>query len=98
MERIDLTAPHRTSPGTSTYEPAGLYLGFKEGVIILNLEGANGESVSAQWTDAAGENATAMMRALNKANLSTKSLLKRAMERALADGKLPTGTISGTPD
>ncbi len=41
--------------------------------------------------------ATTLMRVLNKANLFTKSLHKRIMEKAVADGKL-TGTISGPPD
>lgn len=98
MERIDLAAPIRVSAGFSTLEPVSLLLDLKAGIIVLNVEGANGEGLTAIWSDAAGEGATATMRALNKANLSTKSLFKRAMEKALADGKFGAGTISGTPD
>lgn len=98
MERIDLEAPVQARPGTTVFQPASLTLDWKGGAIVLNLDGANGVSATAVWSDAAGEDATGMMRALNKANLSTKSLVRRAMERALADGKIPAGTISGTPD
>jgi len=42
--------------------------------------------------------AVAMMRALNTANLSTKSLHRRILERLVEDGKLPAGTVTGSPD
>jgi hypothetical protein len=45
-----------------------------------------------------GETALTMMRQLNKANLSTLSLHRRILERLAADGKLPSGTITGDPD
>jgi hypothetical protein len=38
------------------------------------------------------------MIALNKVNLSTKSLHRRIIEQLQADGLLGTGTISGAPD
>ena len=39
-----------------------------------------------------------MIRFLNKADLSSKSLNKRIMERLLADGHIGAGTITGTPE
>jgi len=38
------------------------------------------------------------MLGLNKADLSAKSLNRRAIEKMQADGKLGTGTITGEPD
>ncbi len=45
-----------------------------------------------------GAEATALMIALNKANLSTKSLHRRVLEQLATDGVFGAGTISGTPD
>lgn len=44
-----------------------------------------------------GQTAINLMKALNKANLSTKSLHRRVIEKLINDGKLD-GTISGDPD
>lgn len=38
-----------------------------------------------------------LITALNKANLSVKSLERRILERLQTDGRIGTGTISGTP-
>ena len=48
-----------------------------------------------QWT---GNEAHTILRQLNTADLSSKSLVKRAIEKAQADGKLGSGNISGTPE
>lgn len=45
-----------------------------------------------------GETATAKMVALNKANLTTKSLHRRAIEMIQDDHPELAGTITGTPD
>ena len=44
-----------------------------------------------------GKKATQMIQSLNTANLSTKSMQKRILEKLAADGFLP-GTVQGTPD
>ena len=44
-----------------------------------------------------GQTAKDMIKFLNTANLSVKSMHKRILERLSADGKLP-GTVVGTPD
>ena len=46
----------------------------------------------------AGATATSLMTALNKANLSTQSLHSRILSQLVTDGKLPAGTVTGTPD
>jgi len=45
-----------------------------------------------------GDEACAKMKALNKANLSTKSLHRRVLEMLVADGRIDAGTITGTSD
>lgn len=45
-----------------------------------------------------GAEAVLLMTALNKADLSVKSLHKRILERLDLDGKLPDGTVTGSPD
>ena len=45
-----------------------------------------------------GDTATTLMRALNKADLSVKSLQRRILERLVVDGKLPAGAVTGTVD
>jgi hypothetical protein len=62
--------------------------------IEAGFRGDNNEYTSIGYE---GTEATNLMVALNKANLSTKSLHRRIMEKAIADGKL-SGTISGVPD
>jgi hypothetical protein len=42
--------------------------------------------------------ALVIMSALNKTNLSAKSLHARILERIAADGYLPSGTVTGIPD
>jgi len=45
-----------------------------------------------------GTAATNLMVALNKANLSVQSLHSRILSQLVTDGKLPAGTVTGTPD
>lgn len=42
--------------------------------------------------------ATKFMRTMNTANFTTKSMQKRILEKLSADGKLPPGSVTGTPD
>jgi hypothetical protein len=45
-----------------------------------------------------GSEASTLISQLNTANLSTKSLQKRILEKMAADGFLSAGAVSGTPD
>jgi len=56
---------------------------FGERVIVVQYSGAE---------------ATALMTALNKVNLSTQSLHQRVLTKLLADGKIPGGATSGVVD
>lgn len=103
-EALVLTTPE-VRPAVSTTDYRVVYLGLDwEGKqIVIRLRGTNGESRSFTYggrlaaTPEARADALAMMVALNTANLSTRSLQRRILERLVADGKL-TGTVSGTPD
>jgi hypothetical protein len=45
-----------------------------------------------------GDEAVNLSKILNTANLTTNSLQKRALNYAQANGCLPAGTVTGTPD
>jgi len=92
-EQLDLTAPI-VPPSRTTYTVQALSLNWPQAVIQATLLGSDGVLLVVGWEGAA---ATTLMVALNKANLSTSSLQKRVLQQAVTDGKLPAGTVSGTP-
>lgn len=93
-EKIDLTTPYKPDPREATdFTVAMLVLDrFGQGVHITLRK--NGVSAEFSYN---GDEAMDIMRALNKANLSIKSLDRRILEKLIADGKI-VGTISGSPD
>ena len=93
-EQLDLATAEQAAPGTVTWKPILLHLNSEQATIKAGFRGDNGEYTSIGYE---GTDATTLMVALNKADLSVKSLQRRIMERAVSDGKL-SGTISGTPD
>lgn len=90
-EQLDLTVPIVAT--RTTYVAQVLVLDFPNAVIKAGLLGSDGVTVTVEWT---GAQATTLMVALNKANLSVTSLQKRVLQQAVTDGKLPAGTVSGT--
>jgi hypothetical protein len=64
------------------------------GCIVINLRDNNNVQSNYQYT---GAPAITMIKSLNTANLTTKSMHKRILEKLSADGLLP-GTVTGTPD
>lgn len=93
-EQLDLTTPI-TGPTTSNLMVVQLGLDWEAAMIHIGVK--NTVTGYRQHFDYTGSTATNLMVALNKANLSTKSLQRRILEQLVADGKL-VGTISGTPD
>ncbi len=93
-EQLDLASPEQDTPGTVTWKPILLHLDWEQATIKAGFRGDNGEYTSIDYN---GTEATNLMVALNKADLTVKSLHRRVMEKAITDGKL-SGTISGTPD
>lgn len=96
-ERIDLTTAYPPPPAqTSQLHVMRLDLNWGAASIVIELrDSATG--ITHPPITYEGAIATTLMLALNVANLSTKSLHKRVLERLIADGKL-AGTIAGTPD
>ena len=107
QEVVTFTVPVYQSAGVSTFRVETLYLkramsatnpaeiraqlreadagsGFVEGgkVVVCAYDGALAASLIA---------------ALNTANLSTKSLERRVVERCQADGKIGAGSMTGSP-
>ncbi len=93
-EQLDLASAEQSAPGTLTWKPVLLHLDWEKATIKVGFRGDNGEYTSIGYE---GSDATTLMVTLNKADLSVKSLHRRIMEKAVADGKI-SGTISGTPD
>lgn len=68
--------------------------GVEPGFINIDLRNEHDEPSSYQYR---GKAATDMIRFLNTANLTVKSLHKRVLEQLSKDGLLP-GTVQGVPD
>jgi hypothetical protein len=64
------------------------------GLVGIELKDNNNERFSHSYY---GTEAVNMIKFLNTANLTTKSLHKRVLEKLSTDGVLP-GTVTGTPD
>jgi hypothetical protein len=95
MEAVTLTAPEVTPAITTTQYRVGVLLLDVDGAVIsIHVRGTNGERKEFRYT---GPPATDLMKFLNTANLSVKSLHKRILEKLSADGLL-VGTVTGTPD
>ena len=96
-ERIVLTAPVVTTRTLDGYTLAELNLRrWPSPLIVVRVMGPNGEMQSITYD---GTTATTLMTALNKANLSTRSLTARVFDRLVADyPQLFTGTVDATPD
>lgn len=104
-EEYALTNPEvKPEVVTTKYRIVLVTFNWEAGHIIIHLIKENApERVYCEYggpmaTEAERDEATKMMRNLNTANLTTKSMNKRMMEKLAADGKLPPGTITGVPD
>ena len=102
MEELALTDPV-TVPATTTakYRVVSLTLSLEylldpavPGAVLITLRDNNDVVSNYEY---GGQTAQDMIRFLNTANLTTKSMHKRILERLSSDGLLP-GTVVGTPD
>ena len=93
-EKLSLTTPI-TAPTITEYVVDGLRIRWAAEEIVVTLLGPNGEERVERYS---GDEALTRMRALNKANLTVKSLQRRVLEQLVTDGKLPGGSVSGSPD
>lgn len=92
-EQIDLTTPIAI-PSITSYQITKLILDWEGAGIVISLKSNTGQHLECGYN---GEEATALMLAMNKMNFTVTSIQKKVLQRLVTDGKL-TGTISGTPD
>jgi hypothetical protein len=105
MEILTLTTPEvRPAITTAIYRVVKLNFDWEAAYIFIGLRGENGELKTFTYggpepfvTEADRTKAITLMTALNKANLSIKSLQRRVIEQLVTDGKLD-GAVSGSPD
>ena len=96
METFTLATPI-AQPSTTDFRVGSIHLQrWPQWAIRVVFVGTNNEVK--QWTVNDASRAQTLITALNKANLSTKSLERRCIEQAQADGVLPAGNVTGTPD
>ena len=103
-EIITLNTAVQVDAGATVFRIALIVFDWEHALIKIHLRQWNagafvpdGKRVTASYE---GAEATTLMTQLNKVNLSTagNSLHQRVIARLLADGKLPSGNASGSPD
>lgn len=103
MESLILaTSEVKPQVSTSIYKLISLSLEWEQARIMIVLRGENNEIKTFIYGGPNGmitdkTKAINLMIALNKANLSVKSLHRRVIEQLISDGFI-SGTISGVPD
>jgi len=101
-EAITLTSPEVT-PAVTTANYTLVYLGlyWEQQQIVIHLRGEHGELKQLGYgglDTATRAKALALMVALNKANLTVKSLQRRVLEQLIADFPLLFTAVAGAPD
>lgn len=107
MEQVDLGVPYGAVVGSTRWVVQDLHLHrgliANAGVITpvpaqssikVIFLGSHGHTLSHAWVGAAAD---ADLTAFNKLNLTTNTLHKRIMNKAIGDGVF-TGAVSGAPD
>lgn len=96
-EQLDLTTP-QVQPEKTTTAYAIVFIGLyrRPPLVVVHLEGTNGERVEVR-TESETE-ARTLLTTLNTANLSTRSLEKRALEWCATKRAALAGAVSGTPE
>jgi hypothetical protein len=93
-EQLDLTTPI-VPPSRTSCVMTLLTLDWTASAIVARVNFSDGFEQMVYYN---GPVALTLMRQLNKANLTIKSLQRLAIERFVLDGKLPAGSVSGAPD
>lgn len=92
-EQLDLAVPIVPSSITS-YQILRITFDLFHSTIRIELGKNDGNAIVIGYD---GAEANQLMKTLNTSNLTAISLHKRIFNKLIADGKLPTGNISGTP-
>ena len=94
MESLTLTSA-QTQPSVTTYTVEALNIRRNPPCIDWTVSDNNGKTTSGSYTGAQGQS---LLATLNTGNFSVNSLQKQILNKLKADGFLPAGTVSGTPD
>jgi len=93
-ESLTLSAPV-TPPTLTEWRVVRMDLNREEQIVYLAVRSNTGARV--ERTER-GQTALDLLIALNKANLTIKSLERRTLEYLQTKGDLPAGSVTGTPD
>lgn len=103
-EELGLTNPDVIQPEVKNtkYQVVVSTFDWEAQTITFRLKG-DGSYITAMYggpmsTQEEKDQATKLMRTLNTANFTTKSMQKTILQKLSADGKIPPGTVTGTPD
>lgn len=103
-EELVLDDPIVTPPAsTTTYRVVSMLLDREvvtldataPGLVSIRLRDNHDVETVCQYL---GDEAIDLMKWMNTANFSTNSMHKRVLQKLTNDGKLPPGTVTGTPD
>ena len=99
-ETVNLTAPI-TRPSTNAIQLQSLLIDAISGSVYVTWKGDDGQLFSASYptpppAGSSQPSGMTLITALNTANLSTVSLVKRIYNRLITDGYI-SGTVAGTP-
>lgn len=103
QEKVTLSTPVLTDAGATTFRVTMIHLDWEVKEVVIRLrqvDGAGalvpgGKRLEVQYT---GAEATSVMQLVNNANFSTTSMQKRTIQRLQADGKLGSGSVTGTAE
>jgi hypothetical protein len=98
MEQLDLTAP--TVASVLNYKVTKLHIETTPAYIEIETMDNLGNKVTNSYTSTpspTGATAASLLSTLNRGNFSVNSLQKQIINKLVADGYLPAGTVSGVP-
>jgi len=90
-EILTLTSPQ----SVSNYTISSILFDWSRDRIVVIVGDGFGKTLELIY---GGSVAHTLMVALNKANMSTTSFQKRVFQQLVADGKLPAGSVTGSPE
>lgn len=96
-EAITLSAPVSV-PSKATVHLSLLVVDVEKKNVEITFADNNGVAGRAFYTPETTPTGQALLTALNTANLTSNSLVKRVLQRLQTDGYIAAGSVTGTPD
>ena len=94
QERVDVTAPIVKT--ITNWKVTVFNARPEEGIIFVEVMANTGETRSKIYSPTTTPSGPTLISNLNTANLTTRSLYQRILDRLIADGVIE-GTVAGTP-